>query len=500
MFLKRISFFLFIYSISINSQTLNDVLEFSIENPIGTARFESMGGAFGALGGDLSSININPAGSAVFNDNEYGFTIAIEKKTNKTLFFNNSQNEDDNNFSFNQGGAIWLLKNYGGGNINKISFGINVQTNNSYKNNFLIKGRNDNNSIDSFFLNNSSGLSPEILNTGNQDISGVYRNLGEFYGFSAQQAFLAYQAYLINYDDNLDQFYSIAKYNNGVDQEYSSESKGYNNKYNLNIGIQYKEDYYFGFNINTHDIYIEKYLTHYETNFDNDSAIKSILFQNNLTVQGEGLSFQIGAIRKFDNLRLGVSYHSPTWYSLWDQTSQYLETQSVDIDNTSYTDIINPQITNIYPKYKITTPSTLTFSSAIILGKIGLVSVDLETKDFSKTKVKPNRDFNQINDEINTSLQNTLNLRVGTEFRINKVSLRAGYNKNQSPYKKSFSIKDSNSYAFGVGLDFGNTLLNLSHKTIESERNYQLFDTGLTDSALINTTNSISSLSIIFKF
>ena len=64
MFLKRISFFLFIYSISISSQTLNDVLEFSIENPIGTARFESMGGAFGALGGDLSSININPAGSA----------------------------------------------------------------------------------------------------------------------------------------------------------------------------------------------------------------------------------------------------------------------------------------------------------------------------------------------------------------------------------------------------------------------------------------------------
>mgnify|MGYP000737000199 CR=1 FL=1 len=49
MFLKRISFFLFIYSISISSQTLNDVLEFSIENPIGTARFESMGGAFGAF-------------------------------------------------------------------------------------------------------------------------------------------------------------------------------------------------------------------------------------------------------------------------------------------------------------------------------------------------------------------------------------------------------------------------------------------------------------------
>ncbi|MBT5392758.1 MAG: transporter, partial [Flavobacteriaceae bacterium] len=57
-----------------------------------------------------------------------------------------------------------------------------------------------------------------------------------------------------------------------------------------------------------------------------------------------------------------------------------------------------------------------------------------------------------------------------------------------------------NSYSFGIGLDLGSTILNLSHKTIESEKNYQLFDTGLTDSALINTTNSISSLSVIFKF
>mgnify|MGYP000615923715 CR=1 FL=1 len=58
--------------------------------------------------------------------------------------------------------------------------------------------------------------------------------------------------------------------------------KNVKNKYNLNIGIQFKEDYYFGFNLNTHDIYIEKYLMHYENNFDNNSAIKSNLFLNKL--------------------------------------------------------------------------------------------------------------------------------------------------------------------------------------------------------------------------
>ena len=42
-----------------------------MDNSVGSARFQSMGGAFGALGGDLSAININPAGSAVFIDNQY---------------------------------------------------------------------------------------------------------------------------------------------------------------------------------------------------------------------------------------------------------------------------------------------------------------------------------------------------------------------------------------------------------------------------------------------
>ena len=73
---RKISFLLLIFSFSLNSQSLNDFLKISIDNPVGSARFESMGGAFGALGGDLSAINVNPAGSAVFNDNQYEFTLS----------------------------------------------------------------------------------------------------------------------------------------------------------------------------------------------------------------------------------------------------------------------------------------------------------------------------------------------------------------------------------------------------------------------------------------
>ena len=49
-----------------NAQSTIDALRYSNENIQGTARFNSLGGAFGALGGDISSIDINPAGSSVF--------------------------------------------------------------------------------------------------------------------------------------------------------------------------------------------------------------------------------------------------------------------------------------------------------------------------------------------------------------------------------------------------------------------------------------------------
>ena len=76
-----------------------------------------------------------------------------------------------------------------------------------------------------------------------------------------------------------------------------------------------------------------------------------------------------------------------------------------------------------------------------------------------------------------------------------------------SPYEGSISlnnnskiIDDSKLYSFGMGYDFGEILINFSYKMLESNRNHQLFDSGLTDFAKINANNSVSTLSAVFKF
>ena len=50
------------------AQDVTDAVRYSIDEIQGTARFRAMSGAFGALGGDMSAVNINPAGSAIFNN------------------------------------------------------------------------------------------------------------------------------------------------------------------------------------------------------------------------------------------------------------------------------------------------------------------------------------------------------------------------------------------------------------------------------------------------
>ena len=48
------------------AQTLNDVIYLTQSGLNGSARYTSMAGAFGALGGDLTAISDNPASSSVF--------------------------------------------------------------------------------------------------------------------------------------------------------------------------------------------------------------------------------------------------------------------------------------------------------------------------------------------------------------------------------------------------------------------------------------------------
>jgi hypothetical protein len=153
--MKKILFLLitgFTFSAA-QSQEITDAMRYAQDNLNGTARFRAMGGAFGALGGDLSSLNINPAGSAVFSNNQIAVTLSSYNTKNNSNYFGTTTEEKDNSFDLNQAGGIFVFKN-GNSNSNwkKFSLAVNYDNINNYNNSLFSAGTNPNNSVDNYFL------------------------------------------------------------------------------------------------------------------------------------------------------------------------------------------------------------------------------------------------------------------------------------------------------------------------------------------------------------
>ena len=67
----------------INAQDAFDVLQMSQTELRGTSRFQSMAGAFGALGGDLSVLTQNPGGIGVYRSSDLGITLSLDFNSTK---------------------------------------------------------------------------------------------------------------------------------------------------------------------------------------------------------------------------------------------------------------------------------------------------------------------------------------------------------------------------------------------------------------------------------
>src|SRR6187402_992892 len=174
---------------SIHSQGIKDAMRYTQSELHGTARFTSMSGAFGALGGDLSSINVNPAGSAVFNNNQFATTMGNYDTKNESNYFRTSTSASESTFDLNQAGGVFVFKS---GNPNndwrKFSMSINYEGTNNYDNSMFSAGISPVNSVANYFLSYANGVPLNLLQ------NGEYASLDH----GAQQAFLGYQGYIIN--------------------------------------------------------------------------------------------------------------------------------------------------------------------------------------------------------------------------------------------------------------------------------------------------------------
>ena len=403
----------------LNAQTLgyNDVgVLFSKENINGTARYNAMSGAFGALGGDLSAMEINPAGAAVFLKSE--FAVSLNNRNTKTMagfYGNNTQFENDFT-NLSQAGGVFVFRGYSNNSEwSNIALGFNYSIANDYENLWIAEG--------------NSGYSP----------------LTDFYD-------------------------PEVVYGNAEKQYFENFTDGKNGKYSFTFAAQNNDNLYLGAAVNTYDVeYFQRTLTE-EYNNDGNNNTLDVSSQQELLTYGNGFSFNFGVISKpSENLRLGLAYQSAVWYTLSEDFMEYDE-------DVYKNDVL---FTNEYSglnsfDYRLRTPSKLTGSFAYIFNDNGLISVDYSYKNFSNIKLS-NADFIEENKAFDTDLESVGELRIGTEWRFDNFSVRGGYHFENSPYKSAADSDNLQGFSLGAGYKFRGGKLDFAYQKTTNTAPYNFY-------------------------
>lgn len=461
-----------------------------------------MAGAFGALGGDLSALNINPAGTSVFNTNQATISGNYSDRSNTISYGGVTSGAYSGYVDLNQVGGVLVFKTTTPDAAwNKIAVAINYDVVEDFDNEIFASG-NTSEGIDNYFLDFANGVPfGDILLRDGEYLEEAYLDIGEAQGFKDQQTFLGYFGGIIDpVSEDIDNtsYVSNASYSN-LRQQFSRFTSGYNSKLTFNVASQYRDVLHIGASLNFHNISYTRFDKFTESNYDADSEIQRTTFDNRLFSEGSGFSLNVGAIAKVSEIvRLGASYQSPTWYRNKDNLQQRISSDLADQD----INFINFDLINVFPTYTIKTPAKLTGSLALIFGKSGLLSLDYGYQDMSQAILgkKNSNEFSDTNTFISNELGAVTTLRLGGEYRIQRVSLRAGYRFESSPFDDGSTIGDLEGISGGVGYDFGSSRLDFALNRTERNLAEFLFDTGINTPAEVNSVRTNATLSYTMRF
>lgn len=448
----------------VSAQTTADIVRYTTTATTGSARVAAMGGAFGALGGDLSSLGINPAGIGVFRKSEISITPVLNVAKTKS----GGRATNDASFQLGTFGGVVAFHNK-----NFDWRGFNFAINYTNLNNF-------NRTANQYVYNSATSYTQIWALEANNDLDWVINspNPPAFIKFDEvlnSRSMLAYNTRLINFNENNNQFEpTLFKGEEKTQRKYIKED-GYQGEYDFSFGTNYKDKLYLGMTIGIQSIRY-KYKSVFtgqgveRTGNVNPYGLDKYNFGQYLETKAVGTNFKFGLIyRPLPELRIGAAIHTPTFFSMSDDYTEDMHSEFFEPDADGYR-YYDSYVEPIYYNYDMQTPWKAVFSLATVLFQKAIISADYEYTDYSAAKFSngnEGEDFYEpdgsgANDLIKSTLKKTHNFRIGAEYRFNSTfSLRGGYSYLASPYKSanvpSYLKSDPKiqSASFGFGLNLG---------------------------------------------
>lgn len=460
-------------STSLFAQNELDVYKLSRNDLTGTARSVSMGGAFGALGGDMSGISINPAGIGVYKSSEFVTTLNFQNASTKTSLENGLDLKDSKfKFSFNNIGYVASIP-INNEDVPRINLGFAYNRVKSFDTKYRMGGGNQSFSLTDYIAAKSYGVSKTDLENSITSDNTFDPPTG-----TPWLSALGYQSYLINYaglDGSNATYQSLLSSGQTVVPWLDVQEKGAIDKYDFTAGTTINDKLSIGLTLSITDISYSMY-SNYEEDLDETNYY---YLENYLNSEGSGFQFNLGLIYKpINELRVGLAYQSPTWYSMTDNYSASVTDQLTDYVSESGYSVGTTQtgLGSVY--YNMRTPDKFTFSLAGVLGQIAILSADYELTNYKNMKLSDDDDPDWTSTEkglIREDFKPASTLRLGAEIRITpQFSGRIGYMWQQTPLKTSFR-NGSNDNGTGEQLVNNSTVTNF---TLDGDANYFTYGLG----------------------
>jgi len=264
-------------SIIRNTSTIYDNI-----SSLGTARYSAMAGSMGALGGDASVLNTNPAGLGVFITDDVSASLAINSNKSTASLAGKSTSQNTSKVNLGSANGVLSFQTKENSAWKFVNVGINYVTQN---------------------------VNDKLQSPGNANITQAIIPQGQT---------------------------SPSDYN--IFEGHLYKTIGHRSKLNLGIGGNYDNKIYIGAAVNFSSVNIEQY-DEVKVSSLNTRTSKYFTKQNTPYIEeGDGFSLSLGVIGKLSNaVRLGAAIESPTWYSI-DREYNFYSRNSLGLSQNSYTE------------------------------------------------------------------------------------------------------------------------------------------------------------------
>ncbi|MFH0755828.1 MAG: hypothetical protein V2B15_00900 [Bacteroidota bacterium] len=440
------------------AQNETQELRYSMHNPFGTARYAAQGGAIGALGGDLSAAQVNPAGFGFYRSSEFSFSPSFYWVNTSSDYLGTVTG--DSRFRFNIGslGYVAAFNRKQKTGIVGASFAVGYNTLVNFNNRTSMNG-----------TNNQSSLLDDFTWRANDNPG----NLNSFYEQVASDAFL------LPYDSVSGRFWNDIQDGGYGQQTFRLvEQSGYIGEYSFSTAVNISNLLYFGATLGIQSVRFYEDIYHAESDPDHVlMTIDDFQFREFNSTSGWGYNFRFGMIfRPVHSIRLGASIQIPTFYYLEDE--KYTDANS-SWDQSSGIHDGNGVSPYGYYDYKLKSPMKVNAHASVILFKMATVSAAYEYMDYSAARLDSYNDrFLTENENIRNNLREVHNLRAGAEVRIDLLYFRTGVQYLMSPYADPRNDAREWIWSGGLGVRTKAAFIDISYSRGNRTEVYGLYSPG----------------------